>query len=64
MIEGRVVGAAAVARLHADPAFRHAIEAARAELAAVLRERLQPQRDCEAGALSLYPPSAPWPANK
>lgn len=66
VIEGRLVGAAAVARLHADPAFRAAIEAAKAELAAVRAKGLPPQRDCkaEAEALSLYPSLAPWPANK
>ncbi|KPJ77839.1 MAG: acid phosphatase [Deltaproteobacteria bacterium SG8_13] len=66
VIEGRVVGAAAVARLHADPAFRAAIEASKAELAAVRAKGLKPLRDCEAenAALSAYPPGAPWPANK
>lgn len=66
IIEGRFMGAAAVARLHADPAFRDAIEAAKAELAAVRAKGLPPQRDCgaEAEALSLYPSLAPWPANK
>lgn len=66
VIEGRFVGAAAVARLHTDPVFRAAIEAAKAELEAVRAKGLPPQRDCEAEAeaLSLYPPLAPWPANK
>ncbi|HBD09117.1 MAG TPA: acid phosphatase [Syntrophobacteraceae bacterium] len=63
VIEGRLVGAAAVARLHSDPAFRAAIEAAKAELAAVRAKGLKPTRDCEAeaGALATYPPLAPWP---
>ena len=66
VIEGRTVGAAAVARLHSDPEFRAAIEAAKSELATVRAKGIQPQRDCdaEAKALSMYPPSAPWPANK
>jgi acid phosphatase (class A) len=66
VIEGRIVGAATVARLHSVPEFRAAIEAAKSELATVRAKGLKPQRDCdaEAKALSLYPPSAPWPANK
>ncbi len=66
VIEGRLVGAATVARLHADPAFRADLEAAKAEIAAVHSRGLQPQRDCEAEAAALaeVPPSAPWPANK
>jgi acid phosphatase (class A) len=63
---GRLVGAAAVAGLHADPAFRAAIKAAKEELEVVRVKGLQPTRDCkaEAGASARYPPSAPWPANK
>lgn len=63
---GRIVGAATVARLHSDPAFRTAIEAAKDELKAVRAKGLQPTRDCkaEADALAEYPPLAPWPANK
>lgn len=66
VIEGRFMGAAAVARLHADPVFRSAVEEAKAELKTVRAKGLQPQRDCEAEAeaLSIYPPLAPWPANK
>jgi acid phosphatase (class A) len=66
VIEGRCVGAAVVARLHADPEFRAAIESAKTELAAVRDKGLPPQRDCEAEteALSQYPLSAPWPANQ
>ena len=48
VVEGRFVGAAAVARLHADPAFRAEIEAAKAELAAVRAKGLKPVRDCQA----------------
>lgn len=66
VIEGRFMGAATVARLHSDPEFRAAILAAQAELAAVRAKGLKPGRDCEAEAkaLALYPPAAPWPANK
>ncbi|MFH1581519.1 MAG: phosphatase PAP2 family protein [Pseudomonadota bacterium] len=46
--EGRFIGAAVVARLHADPAFRAEIEAAKAELKAVRAKGLKPTRDCEA----------------
>ncbi len=66
VIEGRLVGAAVVARLHADPVFRADLEAAKVELAVVRAKGLPPQRDCaaEAAALSISVPSAPWPANK
>ena len=66
VIEGRLMGASTVARLHSNPEFRAAIEAAKAELATVRAKGLPPQRDCatEREALTLYPPSAPWPANK
>jgi acid phosphatase (class A) len=61
VIEGRLVGAGAVARLHADPAFRADLEAAKAELAAVRAKGLKPMRDCkeEAAALALQPPITP-----
>jgi acid phosphatase (class A) len=63
---GRIMGAAAVARLHSDPEFRAAMEASKDELKAVRAKGLQPTRDCqaEADALTEYPPLAPWPANK
>ncbi len=66
VMEGRTMAAAVVAKLHADPAFRADMEAAREELAAVRARGLKPGRDCkaEADALALYPPHAPWPANK
>ena len=50
VIEGRFMGAAIVARLHADPTFRTDLQAAKAELAAV---RLKPQRDCAAEAAAM-----------
>ena len=53
VVEGRFMGAAAVARLHADPAFRAEIEAAKAELASVRAKGLKPTRDCEAEADAL-----------
>lgn len=55
--EGRVMGAATVARLHADPAFRADLEAARKELAAVRAKGIKPERDCraEADALAAIP---------
>ena len=61
VLEGRFVGAATVARLHADPAFEADLAAARQELAAVRAKGLAPTRDCaaEAAALALDPPTAP-----
>ena len=53
VVEGRFMGAAAVARLHADPAFRAELESARAELAAVRAKGLKPTRDCQAEAEAL-----------
>ena len=47
------MGAAAVARLHADPAFRAELEAAKAELAALRAKGLKPTRDCQAEADAL-----------
>jgi acid phosphatase (class A) len=46
VIEGRTMGAGAVARLHGDPTFRADVEAAKAELAAVRAKGTKPQRDC------------------
>ena len=48
--EGRVMGAATVARLHADPAFEADLAAAKKELAAVRARGLAPLRDCRAEA--------------
>ena len=61
VLEGRLVGAAAVARLHADAAFLADLEAGKAELASVRAKGLKPVRDCgaEASAMALDPPSAP-----
>lgn len=51
--EGRIMGAATVARLHADPAFAADLEAAKKELAAVRAKALAPVRDCKAEADAL-----------
>src|ERR1035437_3907945 len=48
VMEGRIMGAATVARLHADPTFRADLEAARKELAAVRAKNRKPVRDCKA----------------
>jgi acid phosphatase (class A) len=50
---GRFIGAAAVARLHADPAFRADLEAARAEVANLRTQGYKPLRDCRAEADAL-----------
>jgi len=61
VVEGRFMGAAAVARLHADSAFRAELEAAKAELADIRAKGVKPTRDCrkEADALVRHSPSAP-----
>jgi len=61
VIEGRLMGAATVARLHADPGFQADLEVAKAELAAVRDKGLKPTRDCraEAEVLALLPPLVP-----
>lgn len=57
---GEVIGAATVAALHADPAFRADVEAAKAEVAALRATGAKPQRDCadEAAALASVPEAA------
>jgi acid phosphatase (class A) len=55
--EGSVMGAAAVARLHAEPEFRADLEAARAEIAAARAAGKTPTRDCAAEAAALVGPS-------
>lgn len=54
---GRVIAAATVARLHADPAFRADVEAAKVEIAAARAQGAKPAGDCaaEAAALRLEP---------
>jgi acid phosphatase (class A) len=58
VVHGRFMGAAAVARLHADPAFLADLEAAKAEVAASRARGLKATRDCraEAEALAYQPP--------
>jgi acid phosphatase (class A) len=57
---GRVVAAGVVARLHANPAFRAHLEAARAELATARAKGLKPSRDCKAeAAASAFQAPAP-----
>lgn len=53
---GRVVAAATVARLHADPTFRADLEAARKEVAAARTLAAQPAGNCAAEAAALAPP--------
>ena len=57
VIQARLMAAASVARLHADPAFRADLEAAKAELADVRNKGLKPTRDCsaESAALAIKP---------
>ena len=52
-VEGSVMGAATVARLHAEPAFRDDVAAARKELAAVRTKGSPVTRDCNAEAQAL-----------
>lgn len=51
--EGRVVGAAVVAKLHSDPQFRADLEAARAELTAIRQQGAPPPADCAAESAAL-----------
>jgi acid phosphatase (class A) len=53
VIEGRDVGAAAVARLHADPAFAADLAAAKTEFAALRAKAAGPGRDCAAEGAAL-----------
>ena len=61
VVWGRFMGAATVARLHADPTFLTDLDAAKAELAAVRAKSLKPTRDCnaEVSAMALQPPMVP-----
>ena len=51
--EGRTMGAATVARLHAEPAFRADVEAAAREVVDARAKGLVPSRDCAAEAAAL-----------
>jgi acid phosphatase (class A) len=61
VLAGQLMGAATVARLHADPTFLADLDAGKAELAAVRAKGLKPTRDCdaEAAAIALEPLRAP-----
>ena len=61
VVWGRFMGAATVARLHADLTFLADLGDAKAELAAVRAKSLKPTRDCnvEASAMALEPPVVP-----
>ena len=61
VLAGQLMGAATVARLHADPTFLADLDAGKAELAAVRAKGLKPTRDCdaEAAAIALEPLQAP-----
>jgi acid phosphatase (class A) len=48
VVAGRMMGAATVARLHADPAFQAELKAAKAEFDALRARGREPDRDCEA----------------
>ncbi len=60
ILEGRHMGAAAVARLHDEAAFRADLQAARKEVAAARAAGLKPAEDCDAQArvLQTRPDSA------
>jgi acid phosphatase (class A) len=53
--EGRMMAAATVARLHANPAFRADLEQARGEVAAARASGARPSRDCQAERAALAP---------
>jgi acid phosphatase (class A) len=53
VVEGQRMGAAAVARLHADPVFRAQLDQARGEVDALLASGEPPARDCAAEAAAL-----------
>jgi acid phosphatase (class A) len=64
VIEGRFMGAAAVARLQANTQFQADLAAGAEELAKVRQRGDAPARDCdtEAAAMAEFAPGAPWPA--
>ena len=61
VVQGRVIAAGTVARLHADPTFQADLQAAKVELVRLHQKGIKPERDCstEAAALALQPPPAP-----
>jgi acid phosphatase (class A) len=50
VVAGRLVGASAVAKLHAQEQFLEAMDAARADIERMRREEKSPQKDCAAEA--------------
>ena len=59
--EGRFIGAATVALLHAEPQFLTDFAAAKAELAAARANHLPPQRDCKFEKEALAETPRQWP---
>lgn len=59
VVEGRILAAAIVARLHAEPAFRADLDLVKAEIVQARAKRLKPGRQCfeEAAALAITRPS-------
>jgi acid phosphatase (class A) len=53
VLEGQMVASAVVARMHAEPAFRNDIEAARAEVAALHAQPQAPGQSCSVEAQTL-----------
>lgn len=53
VVAGRLVGAAAVAKLHTDPAFREALDAARSDLERMRSAGQAPPTNCAAEAKAL-----------
>ena len=49
VVEGRVVGAGTVARLHAEPVFQADLAAAKVEFATLRLQGLKPPPDCTEG---------------
>lgn len=58
---GRIIGAAAVARLHSNDEFRTLVDAARAEVQEARDKKVLPTRDCklEESTLNTFAPDAP-----
>ena len=53
VVAGRIMGAATVARLHADPGFQSDLEKAKLEFAALRSKGVKSSRDCQAEADAL-----------
>jgi hypothetical protein len=53
VVWGRAIGAATVARLHAEPTFRADMEAARVEIGGVRAKGLNPTHDCKTEAAAM-----------